>query len=75
MYLRGYCLRIDWPQFIETTSNKKISTALLKLGGSSKLFVHSQGDKQSPYQVAREFYQKAPEPKELLLVKGCAEDG
>ena len=48
----------------------KISAVLQSLSGCSKLFVHCQGDKRTPYQGTMEFYQKAPEPKDLLLAKG-----
>lgn len=70
MYLRGYKLCIDWQKYFMTLSNMKISTALQSLGHCPKLFVHCQGDKRTPYQTAIEFYQKAPEPKDLLLAKG-----
>ena len=70
MYLRDYKLRVDWQRYFTTLSNMKISTALQNLGHYPKLFVHCQGDKRAPYQAAIEFYQKAPEPKDLLLAKG-----
>lgn len=70
MYLRGYRLRIDWQRVFKRLSNVKISAVLPDLQGSSKLFVHSQGDKLIPYQVTVEFYQKTPEPKDLLVAKG-----
>ena len=70
MYLRGYHLRIDWQRAFKRLSNVKISSVLPDLQGSSKLFVHSQGDKLIPYQATVEFYQKTPEPKDLLVAKG-----
>ena len=70
MYLHGYQLRIDWRKAFKTMPSVKVSTALQKLNGCLKLFVHCRGDRQIPYQDIMELYGKTPEPKELILAEG-----
>lgn len=70
MYLRGYQLRVDWRKAFGTMPDVKVSAALQNLSSRPKLFVHCRGDRQIPYQGAIELYEKAPEPKELILADG-----
>ncbi len=70
MYLRGYQLRVDWRKAFGTMPNVKVSAALQNMSGRPKLFVHCRGDRQIPYQDIMEIYEKAPEPKELILADG-----
>jgi len=70
MYLRGYQLRVDWRKAFGTMPDVKVSAALQNLSVRPKLFVHCRGDRQIPYQGAMELYEKAPEPKELILADG-----
>lgn len=70
MYLRGYQLRVDWRRAFGTMPDVKVSAALQNLSGRPKLFVHCRGDRQIPYQDAMELYEKAPQPKELILAEG-----
>ncbi len=70
MYLRGYRLRINWERYFMSLPGVRISNALQSLNHCPKLFVHCRGDRRVPYQAVVELYQKAPEPKDLLLTKG-----
>jgi len=70
MYLRGYRLCVNWHKCFKALPNRKLSSALQRLGGCPKLFVHCRGDRQIPYQTVLELYEKAPEPKELILANG-----
>ena len=70
MFLVGYRLRIEWHSYLTAVLDMKIADALQSLTGCSKLFVHSRGDKHIPYQAVMKLYQKAPEPKELIMADG-----
>jgi len=70
MYLRGYRLLINWEKFFSRFPNMKISDALQALSSCPKLFVHCHGDRRISHEATIKLYQKAPEPKDLLLANG-----
>lgn len=70
MYFGGFRVRVDWEKFAAAIPQLKMSDAVGKLGGCSKLFVFCEGDTVTPYHKSAFVYAVACEPKEMLLVKG-----
>lgn len=69
-YLAGPQLHANWQAFFRALTKTKLSTALLELNNCSTLFVHCRGDRLTPYQLAMKLYEKANQPKDLLLAEG-----
>jgi len=70
MWLRNYRLRIKLEQKVDSWSNLNPLTNIQKIGNFPKLFVHCKGDKWVPYQKTLSLYDKAEQPKELILTDG-----
>lgn len=69
-YLASYQQHINWQGFLRTLRKMKMSIALREVKSCSTLFVHCRGDSLTPYQAAMKLYEKANQPKDLLLVEG-----
>ena len=67
MWIRGYRMRIDLGATVEPWEQLNPYANIEKLGAFPKLFVHCKGDKWIPYQSALSLYERAAEPKEMLL--------
>jgi len=70
IYLAGYQQNINWRAFLATLRKMKMSIALHEGRNCSTLFVHCRGDSLTPYQTAMRLYEKANQPKDMLLVEG-----
>ncbi|MBM3183445.1 MAG: alpha/beta fold hydrolase [Chloroflexi bacterium] len=70
MYLGGFRVRVDWDKFAAAMPQLKMSNAVGKLDGCSKLFVFCEGDSVTPYHKSAFVYAVACEPKEMILMKG-----
>jgi len=69
-YFASYQLHADWQAFFRALTKTKLSTSLRGVKSCSKLFVHCRGDHLTPYQLAMKLYEKASQPKDLLLAEG-----
>jgi fermentation-respiration switch protein FrsA (DUF1100 family) len=70
MEIRGYRFCINWQKSIQTRRKFKLSEALEKMKPRPILFVYCKGDEGVSYQSSLELYQKAHQPKKLLLYEG-----
>lgn len=68
--LDGSRRNADWQALIKTLTGMRLSLALRQLADCPKLFVHCRGDRVTPYRLASKLYEKAGQPKELLLFEG-----
>jgi pimeloyl-ACP methyl ester carboxylesterase len=66
--IRGYRLRIDWVATLTEWSRLKPSLAMAEMAPRPTLFLHCQGDRTVPAMVSEVLYQKAAEPKRLVIV-------
>ena len=69
-HLAGYHLYANWQAFFRALTKNKLSIALRENKSCSKLFVHCRGDRLTPYQLAMKLYERANQPKDLLLAEG-----
>ena len=69
-YITGYHQNVNWWAFLATLWKMKMPTALHEVRNCSTLFVHCRGDSLTPYQKAVQIYEKANQPKNILLAEG-----
>jgi pimeloyl-ACP methyl ester carboxylesterase len=70
MFLLRFRVKVDWREFSEALPQLKMSEALRKLNGCSKLFVFCEGDTVTPYAKSAFVYEAACLPKQMILAKG-----
>ena len=70
MRLRGYRLRIDVGKSMDALARGGVIAAIEGTRPFPVLFVHCKGDRIVPYQDTLELYERAKQPKELLIARG-----
>lgn len=70
MWIQGYRLRIDLEESLDSWEKLNTFTNIEKMGAFPKLFIHCKGDKWIPYEGVLKLYERAQQPKELLLSEG-----
>ena len=70
MMYRGYSMRIDIGHDAESWRSLDPATNIDKTGRIPKLFMHCKGDKWLPFEKTAALYEKAHQPKEMVLLEG-----
>lgn len=63
-------VKIDWKKFLESWPLIKLSPILEELDGCAKLFIFGASDQLTSYKRFALFYEKAPGPKQKMLIRG-----
>jgi fermentation-respiration switch protein FrsA (DUF1100 family) len=70
MIFRKYKMRIDIEHDTESWLSLLPLVNIEKIGDIPKLFIHSKGDKWLPYEKTIALYEKAQQPKDMVLSEG-----
>jgi len=63
-------MRIDAPALAEWLSRNDIEEAAERMGTKPLLLIHARGDEVVPYTQSEKLYERAAEPKRLVLLEG-----
>lgn len=63
-------MRVDPAALVAWLEEYEVGDAVELLAGKPLLLIHAKGDDQVPYQHSEELYERAVEPKRLLLLEG-----
>jgi fermentation-respiration switch protein FrsA (DUF1100 family) len=63
-------MRVDLPALVAWLEEHEVGDAVERMAGKPLLLIHAKGDDQVPYQHSEELYERASEPKRLLLLEG-----
>ena len=63
-------MRIDAPALAAWLEEHEVGDAVERMAGKPLLLIHAKGDEQVPYQHSEELFERASEPKRLLLLEG-----
>lgn len=70
MWIRGYRMRIELDKTMKSWAKLSPSRNIEIIGEHPKLFVQCKGDRWIPYEAALIVFEKAKQPKKLILVDG-----
>lgn len=70
MWIRGYRMRIELDKTMKSWAKLSPSANIERIGQHPKLFVQCKGDRWIPYEAALHVYERAKQPKKLILVDG-----
>jgi dipeptidyl aminopeptidase/acylaminoacyl peptidase len=63
-------MRIDAPALAEWLARNDVEEAAERMGTKPLLLIHARGDEVVPYTQSEKLYERAAEPKRLLLLEG-----
>jgi uncharacterized protein len=63
-------MRIDASALLAWLEEHEVGDTVERLGDKPLLLIHAKGDEQVPYRHSEELYERAAEPKRLLLLEG-----
>jgi uncharacterized protein len=63
-------MRIDAPALAEWLDRNDVEEAAVRMGSKPLLLIHARGDEVVPYTQSEKLYERAAEPKRLLLLEG-----
>jgi alpha-beta hydrolase superfamily lysophospholipase len=63
-------MRIDAPALAEWLDRNDVEDAVERMGAKPLLLIHARGDEVVPYTHSEKLYERAAEPKRLLLLEG-----
>jgi alpha-beta hydrolase superfamily lysophospholipase len=63
-------MRVDPPALVAWLEEHEVGDAVERMAAKPLLLIHAKGDDQVPYQHSEELYERASEPKRLLLLEG-----
>jgi uncharacterized protein len=63
-------MRIDAPGLAEWLDSNDVEDAAERMGAKPLLLIHARGDEVVPYTHSEKLYERAAEPKRLLLLEG-----
>ena len=63
-------MRIDAPALAEWLDRNDVEEAAARMGSKPLLLIHARGDEIVPYSHSEKLYERAAEPKRLLLLEG-----
>jgi len=63
-------MRIDAPALVDWLDRNDVERAVERMGSKPLLLIHARGDEVVPYTQSEKLYDRAAEPKRLLLLDG-----
>jgi fermentation-respiration switch protein FrsA (DUF1100 family) len=63
-------MRIDAPALVDWLDRNDVEKAVERMGSKPLLLIHARGDEVVPYTQSEKLYDRAAEPKRLLLLDG-----